>query len=326
MASPFLIMGSYNALAVPFLWWLLAFVLLVIGIVKFSSFDQRASKYAIGIFFLIFILLWAVLDLRNNTYYLKAISRDASLYWGKSLEGKRGIVIGDPEFVAFMKFCDENIPLDGRIFDLVPDNLAGTPPNYLSSAQFFFNLRPRLNTFYHFSKALPKPYYVLYKSNPKEIRGVEQEQNIMDGYLTLSRGDKLRQEITLWRNLEDIASLSLRIEGGSAGANNLAVAIMAEDGRTKIARVVLNRAGSGEVFFQIVPSTAYSQSRIILEIENRGDRPFGIGVSHSRKYRDGDLYFQGKRQNKDLAFRLDYNIKNLKLFKRYNDEAFILTK
>jgi len=126
MASPFFIKGSYNALFVPLLW--VAFILA--GVL--ALFDKRIAKIAIGAFFLLAFLIWGMLDLRYHVYYLKAMRRDANLYWGKSLHEKRKIVTGDPEFIDFMKFCDEAIPLNGKIINGVPTNLPKTPPDYLA--------------------------------------------------------------------------------------------------------------------------------------------------------------------------------------------------
>jgi hypothetical protein len=172
MASPFFIKTSFNLLFMPFLWGLLALTIIISSGVMFFHMDERISKVAIAIFFLVLIVLWGLLDLRNNIYYLKAIRRDASLYWGKSLQVKKGIVTGSPDFINFMKFCDEAIPLDGQIFNFVSSDIPGTPRQALSDTQFYFNLRPRIN--FESTKRVPKPFYVVYGSQKKEeLRGLK---------------------------------------------------------------------------------------------------------------------------------------------------------
>jgi len=42
---------------------------------------------------------WGLLDLQNNIYYFKAMKRNASLYWGKSMLEKKGIATGSAEFI-----------------------------------------------------------------------------------------------------------------------------------------------------------------------------------------------------------------------------------
>ena len=173
MASPFFWKEGYNPFFIPYLWGLLILAAVILAAVKIFHFDPRTGEIAIAAFFIAFLLVWFVLDLRNNIYYLKAMRRDAMLYWGKPLEQKRGIVTGDPEFVGFMNFCDEHIPMDGKIFNLVPKELPGTPFQYLSSTQVFFILRPRLESFYHLPGKDPRPYYIVYKNNPQDLKGID---------------------------------------------------------------------------------------------------------------------------------------------------------
>jgi hypothetical protein len=116
--------------------------------------------------------LWGILDLRNNIYYFKAICRNANLYWGKSLFLKRQDVTGDPEFIKFMKFCDDSLPLDGYIYNCVSEVMQNTPYNYLASTQVNFNLQPRPNNYRQYLKGKDEPYYIFYKTTTYEVFGV----------------------------------------------------------------------------------------------------------------------------------------------------------
>ncbi|MBU0613837.1 hypothetical protein KJ766_00950 [Patescibacteria group bacterium] len=160
MATPIFFNRYFNPLFIPLLWILLAITASVFLVTSFFKLDSRIGKISIIIFFGVFLVLWGLLDMRNNIYYLKAIGRNANLYWGKTLLEKRGIVVGDPEFINFMKFCDENIPLDGKIVNCVPKNLPGTPYQYLHATQVTYNLQTRLGKI---------PYYILYKSKDENL-------------------------------------------------------------------------------------------------------------------------------------------------------------
>ncbi|MFA4858802.1 MAG: hypothetical protein WC901_01195 [Candidatus Margulisiibacteriota bacterium] len=166
MASPLFINSSFNGFFVPFLWILTASVLLV-AIVDFAfKLDPRVRTFAWVVFLVLAGSVWGLLDLRNNQFYLKGMGRDINLYWGKSLSEKRGIVVGDPEFVRFMEFCDQNIPLDANVINGVPVNLPGTPANYLSATQVGYILRPRLAAGLKAAAPDEKTYYIFYK-NPE---------------------------------------------------------------------------------------------------------------------------------------------------------------
>lgn len=325
MASPLFLGKNFNSRFIPILWGILLISGLILGGTTVFRLDSKSKKIIIAIFFLVFLLLWILLDLRNTVHYLKAIKRDTSLYWGKPLEIKRGIVTGDPEFVDFINFCDKNIPLTGKIFNFVPNDLPGTPRDYLSTTQVGFILRPRFYSYARFSKEIPKPYYIFYKSKVSEIKGVDQQQSVIDSYFLLPGKQKIHQGIVLERYLEDISNLRVKV-GPEIDKENISVSFLDKTKKTKICEGILTQLTSEEAIFKIIPKVPYTQNRAFIEIENKGNAPIKIAVSNSDKYRNGELFIGNKKYTGDLTFWLDYHVKNLKIFKKFNEHAFILTK
>ncbi|MFH1541818.1 MAG: hypothetical protein ABIE84_01865 [bacterium] len=161
LASPLFFNNSYNVLMGPWIWGIIAILLAVaIGCAIYKP-DPIIFKISLLGFIILFLLLWLILDLRNNTYYLKGMRRDASQYWGKSLSDKRGIVNLSSDFISFMRFCDEAIPSDGKIINYVSEKIPGTADGALHHTQLYFNLRPRLNT--------TKEYYVVYGTEQSKL-------------------------------------------------------------------------------------------------------------------------------------------------------------
>jgi len=325
--SPFFIINWFNPLVMPFLWVLLAVTLLSLASVSILRLDIRISKITISIFFLVLFFAWGFLDLGNNIYYIKAIKRNASLYWGKSSLEKRGIVTGNAEFIRFMKFCDESIPMDGRILNYVARDNTGSPDDALGGTQFNFNLKPRVESLrMRANGEIPKPYYVFYRSQRKEIKGIDGEQNVVNYHFALQAKDKLLQQVSLQHDLEDISELSFRINNEEIDPKDISVMVLADDKKTIIGLSEFLGMQNGEMIVRVNPLTPYRRSSVFLEIENRGDKPIYAGGSRSDTYRDGKCYFRGEEIKRDLAFRVYYDVKNLVLFKKYNDYAYILTK
>jgi hypothetical protein len=344
MASPLFIKTGFSQLFVPFLWWLFAFCLAVVGIVYFFKLGDRITKYAILMFFTIFLLVWGLLDARNDIYYLKGIGRDISLYWGKSLDEKRGIVTGDPEFVEFMKYCDENIPMDARIFNLVSKFPRGTPSDYLNGTQFWFQMRPRLNGIYQFTEDFPEAYYIVYQTDPKVLRGVGNDQWLVNDFIALGNNEVIRQNVMLWNKLEDLELVKLKLDKDERPAKgDLEVQILSEDGERILATSTLTRVVTFESFFlkrfsepifKMDILAPYEKSRVMLQIKNTGNNGINIGYSTvlnpytqgGRQSRNDGLFYQGKRLKGELALTTEYLIKNPILFKKYSEDAYIFKK
>ena len=51
-----------------------------------------------------------------------------------------------------------------------------------------------------------------------------------------------------------------------------------------------------------------------------------ISITVSSEYEDGHRVYDGKKDDRDLRFKLDYNTKEIKVFKRYREYAFIVTE
>lgn len=102
MATPILMGRPFNPLIVPALWGMLVIFGLISSGVYWLKADRRITKIALIIFLAAVIFAWGLLEIKNDVYYLEAITRDIGLYWGKSIQEKRGIVVGDPEFIRFM--------------------------------------------------------------------------------------------------------------------------------------------------------------------------------------------------------------------------------
>jgi hypothetical protein len=326
-SSPYFIKGSFNSLLLPFFWTLLALVLLILAGVSIFRLDKRISKLVVGTSFFVLLVAWGLLDLQNNIYCLKAMKRNASLYWGKSMLEKKGIATGSAEFIRFMKFCDEYIPMDGFIFNYgYRDNL-GSSEDALAATQFNFNLRPRVESLKLIAAGqIPKPYYVFYRTQQKEIKGTDAEQNIVNRHFVLRAREKLMQEIVLLRYFEDVSHLIFQINGEMTDPKDISVAVFADDKKSLIGSGEFLGLKNGEAFVRIVPLSDYRKSTIYLEIENRGEKTFSVGGSDSDTYRDGKCYFRGEEINGDLAFRINYEVKNLMLFNKYNEYSYILTK
>lgn len=325
--SPFFIIDWFNPLMMPFFWILLCITLLIIIIVSALRLDIRFSKITIDIFFSILLLAWALLDLGNNVYYMKAIKRNASLYWGRDMVEKRGIVTGNPDFIRFLKFCDDNIPMDAHIFNYVARDYSGSAEDALAATQFNFNLRPRVESLrLRATGEIPKPYYILYRYQQREIKGTELEQNVMNHQFVLQRNDRLLQEVRLQHYLEDISQIILKINSDEIDFKNVAVTILADDRQSIIGSGKILGAKNGEVLLQIIPQAPYRKCVIFLEITNNGQKPVSVGGSWSDTYREGRCFVRGEEMKGDLALRIDFNVKNLMLFKKFNEYAYILTK
>ncbi len=174
IASPLFVDDAYNSVMMPLLWGAILLLALSVASVNIFKLNPLISKAAVCVFVVFFLALWGLLDLRNNVYYLKAIGRDAGLYWGKSLSEKREIVTGAPDFIRFMKFCDEVIPMDARVFNFVATEIPGTPKDALNCTQFFFNLTPRPNSLRTIvPERTPPPFYIVYGTGRKDIKGID---------------------------------------------------------------------------------------------------------------------------------------------------------
>ena len=329
MASPFFVRTSFTLFFLPFYWWFLGGSIVVYALLYFIKIDARILKVIIAIFILVILLVWGLLDLRNNVYYLKSIGRNISLYWGKSLQEKRGIITGNQEFIDFMKFVDENIPLRARVFNHIAYNTSPQGHSYFPENQFNYNLRPRLESFYQFSHEIPKRYYVVYGQALPQLRGTDQTQMQVDAYLSLKPGQTLRQKVVLWNELEDIDTFHLDLKGAGT---NLEVKILDKDGVKIIADGDLFHVGTEETVFKLINKNRYTDSRTFVELKNHGRAIIEVGISaHPNpdtglQDNSGSLFLNGAKKKEALAFRLSYLVKNPQPFKKFNEHAYILMK
>jgi hypothetical protein len=172
MASPIFFGRMYNKRLAPWLWGWLALISALVILIFFLRLDKKVVSALLIVFFAVVLAAGAFLDLRNIAYYFKGMGRDINLYWGKSLLEKRGQVIGDPKFAEFMKFCDENIPLDARVINCVPEEVPYTPFQYLSATQVGFNLRPRSFSYLDLPEDKVRTFYIFYKSDICKREGI----------------------------------------------------------------------------------------------------------------------------------------------------------
>ncbi len=325
--SPYFVADWFNPLVLPFILILLFITLLIIISVFIFRLDIRFSNVSIGIFFLILLLAWGMLDVGNNIYYIKAIRRNVSLYWGKDIWEKRSITTGNPEFIRFMKFCDDNIPMDGYIFNYVARDYLGSAEDALGATQFNFNLRTRVESLrLRAAGEMPRPYYVLYRYQEQEFKGKELEQSIADRDFVLQAKETLLQEIILQHYFEDIPYLSFKVKTNEIDPSDVSFLFLADDKRSVIGSGELLGVKNGEAIVRVIPQAFYRKSHIFFEIENRGKKPVYVGGSRSVTYKYGKCYFKGEKVKGDLAFRVDYDVKNLLLYKKLNEYAYILTK
>lgn len=314
MATPIFMGKPFNPFFVPVLWGFLAvYGIIAVGVYLFKA-DRKISKIAAGVVLIVIMLAWGLLDLRNNVYYLKAISRNISLYWGKPIDVRRGIVVGDPEFINFIKFCDEQIPLQAKVISQIPDELPGTPASYLSRVQYGPNLRPR------FAEGKAKTYYIFYRSQ-KPVGRVFQEQTSVDEQLKVEAGQSLFQEIRLWRPAKYLDQMHLWLDQG----RSVEVMLLSEDKKNIIGTAdYIGQNGKEAVFRFILRSNKHKGGLMVLQIRNTGKVPMEVGAGYGDQYPEGCLSQAGKKLFCDLAFRLNYKPDDLKLFKSFSADAYIL--
>ncbi len=344
MASPFFIYNGFSQVFFPLLGELLVFCLGILGLFYLIRIDERVKKYVVVMFFVFFLAVFGLLDARYNFYYLKGIIRDINLYWGKSLDDKRGIATGDPDFVKFMKYCDENIPLNARIFNVVSFLPRGTADHYLQSIQFRMQLRPRLNGIYQFTDDFPPAYYIVYQKDSNQIRGTDHMQPVVNGYIKLSKNETVQQKVLLWNRLEDLEIIKLKMKPDEKiGKNDLSVEILSADGKYVLSRGVFKQADSFtsavgkkhlEPVYIMINHVKYEKPWVVLRITNKFDKDVEIGYSNrfnpythgSVQSRNDGLFYNAKQINGELAFTSEYLIKNPKLFKKFSEDAYIFTK
>lgn len=320
MATPIFTGKPFNPFVVPILWIILAICGIIVASVHLFKADPRITKISAGICLAVIIIAWGLLDLRNNIVYLKAIARNKSLYWGKSIQEKRGIVVGDPEFIDFMKFCDENIPLNSRIYGQIPADVPGVPTYYLPAVQYYANLRPR------FGDPKSGHYFIFYKSEKKENWEVRQEQAVVRGTLVdIPPEEAILQEVKLWLPSNDIFQINLWVDKKDLDRGNLAVKLLAADKITVAGKAEYVSYNGNEAIFRFSPIKNYLKNETMyIQVINQGKLSLQIGSFYGDIYPAGCLIRSGKKIFADLAFRLIYRSKELKLFKRFNDEAYIL--
>jgi len=323
MATPILAGKPFNPFVLPIVFGVLVIGGSIMAGVRIFQADQRISKITAIICLVITMLAIVTLDMRNNVFYLKGIMRNVSLYWGKSIQEKRGIVVGDRDFTDFMRFCDENIPLDVRIFNQVSIDLPGTPPNYLAAVQYAANLRPRFYDPQTWGRK--RSYYIFYK--PKDHKNLEvfQEQASKTAYFDVAPGEKLFQKIELWQPSQYLYQVNIWMRDKDINNDGIELALVSKDKRTVAGKAKYVSHVGEEAIFRFVPSVNFGKGEeMFLQIENKNRKPVAIGVAFGELYREGALVRNGKIINNDLSFRLIYRPKNLALFKRFNNEAFIL--
>ncbi|MFH1362104.1 MAG: hypothetical protein ABIH69_05570 [bacterium] len=323
MASPVFMGKSFNGLVVPMLWGLLIICGLIIIVGQLIKINQRVIKFVAGLILFVVIITFGLLDLRNNIFYLKAISRNISLYWGKPIAERRGIVVGDPEFIDFMQFCDDNIPLETRLFNQVPVDIPGIPANYLSAVQYCANLRPR---FYdNRSWGEEDSYYIFYKPREQGSWKISQEQSVVSDYLELKPTEKMQQEIILWRSSKYLSEVVVWLDEGISNPENIELLLLGSDRKTIAGRAkYLKRTGKQAIFLFSPNKNFKKGKKVFLQLKNLGQVPIKIGTVYGDQYKEGSLILHDEKKYSDLSFRLIYQPKDLKLFKRFSQEAFIL--
>jgi hypothetical protein len=327
MGTPVFFGNGFNNIIAPFLLALFLLSALILLVLRMTKTNDVWVKTIIIAFFMMFLFFWALLDLRNNAFQLKTMMRDANLYWGKSLQEKRGIVIGDPEFARFMQYCDDSIPYDGRIFNFVSYNTPGAPRAYLATVQFYYLLRPMNSYLYYASKEDPRPYYIFYLSDLKALTQIKQEQEVVNYYLPLPAKGWGEQRFPLWRDSGFIQQVALRIKPNTTGWEQLAIHMIDPGSGKIIAEGRFERLVEDRAIYNIrAQSAAKRYRKLILKIENRSDKPVEIAAAFNNELAEGGAQIGGKSISGDLAFQVLYDLKGIKLFKNYNENSFILTE
>jgi len=324
MASPIFIGQPFNPLFVPILWLILVVCGIIFAGVYIFKAKPMIATVSMGICLILIFLAWAILDLRNNVVYLKGIARNISLYWDKSIQERRGLVVGDKEFIDFMKFCDKNIPLDAQINNQVPIEIPGIPSNYLRAVQFIANLRPRY--YEHIKEAEIKTFYIYYKPQNKENHEVLLDRFLVSRYFNIAPGGKMLQEIKLLNSSNSLFQISIWMKGGVIGKPKIELLLLSGDRKTIGGKAEYVSQKGDEVIFKYLSRNNFKKNeKVNIEIKNLDQAPAMIGVNDDINKEDlGEMILEGKRNDADLSLRLIYRPKNLVLFKRFNEDAFIL--
>jgi hypothetical protein len=325
MATPVFMGQPFNPFFVPILLALLVLGLIIAAGVHLFKADRKIAQIGAGVCLAVILLAWGLLDLRNNVVYFKAIFRNVSLYWGKSTLEKREIVVGDPEFIDFMKFCDDNIPLNGKIFNCVPVRLPNTPENYLAAVQFYFNLRPRCPDLA--TGKLTGPYYIYYKPEQEKVGQLIEEQVSFSGFLELAPGGKISQEIKLKQASNELVQINVWLRGKDSNKDSIELLLLDKDKKTIAGKGEYLSRDNEEVFYRFVSLRNYNKgTTMLLQVSNKDNHSLGVGYYGYSKYNDGSVFRDDQQLAGEMPFRMMYRSNSLKLYKRFNDDAFILTE
>ena len=317
MATPVFMGKPFNPFIVPILWVFMGICGIIVAGVHLFKADPRITKITLGIFLTVIIIAWGLLDLRNNVVYLKAISRNINLYWGKSIQEKRSIVVGDPEFINFMKFCDENIPINARMISQIATDAPGVPAHY------FANLRPRFAEVSSSEKT--RDYFIFYKPRESENYTVRQEQAVPRGATDILPKEELLQEVKLWLASNELAQINLWVDKKDIEQGRIVVDLLAADKTTVVGEGEYLSHDGEEAIFRYLPKKSLKKNETTyIRIRNQGEQAVTITSFYGDIYKEGAFFLAGKKIHRNLTFRLIYRTKELDLFMRYNDGAYIL--
>jgi hypothetical protein len=324
MASPTFIGQPFNQLFIPFLW----FIILISGVIYAGVYlfnpKLKIATVFIGFLLIIIFLVWSILDLRNNVVYLKGIARNISFYWGKPIQERRGLAVGDQEFIDFMAFCDKYIPLDAQINNQVPMELPGTPANYLRAVQFYANLRPRY--YEHLKETQRKIFYIYFKQRNKGYYEVRYDQFQVSRYFNVAPSKVMLQEIKLLHPSNSLFQISIWLKGGINSNSKISLSILSGDRKTSVGKTEFVSQVGDEVIYRYIPyKTLRKNEKAYLEVKNIGSIPIMIGINDDiNKESFGEMIIAGRRNNANLSCRLIFTPKTLSVFKRFNEESYIL--
>lgn len=197
---------------------------------------------------------------------------------------------------------------------------------------------------YQFTKEFPETYYIVYQTDPQKLTGVGNDQWVVDNYLRLAKDEVVKQNVLLWNKLEDLTQIKLKMEPTERLAEDqLEVRILSADGRSLLATGALTGVATyespffkrfSEPVFKVTAMAPYGKSLVILQLKNKSDKEILIGYSTKlspyaqagRQSRNEGLFYQDKELSGELALTTEYLVKKPLLYKKYSEDAYIMTE
>jgi len=170
-------------------------------------------------------------------------------------------------------------------------------------------------------------YFIYYKPEKDKVGTIIQEQPIFGEYLDLAPGEKLTQEIKLWQASKHLSQINIWAREKDNIKDSIELLLLSENKRSIAGRGEYLSHADKEAIFRFLPIINHGKNeKMLLQVSNKGSVPIGIGYYYGDLYNEGNLFRNDKKLVGDMSIRLIYKPNNLRLYKRFNQDAFILTE